>query len=277
MDRPCKATLTGAGFCVRRELPATRAQDVARAVEDALSGLPSDIADDFMKALGAFGKTAGSKLQSGAPGAAKGAAAGAAVGGPWGAAIGAGAGLASAFFNKSKTAPAPAPVIPTAGTVGTPVEPAAAPAAALPTGQGAAATLVSLLQNPTVQQALLSQGLGSSGSEQVLTPSGTSLPRTAVNNLLSQLLANASESLPESEEMLDDAADDFLRDGDGNYLVDPASPDQQAALVLSRLRAPGMSRRAVRDRDGTTSFESAEHDESSEWVSADGAETVEFY
>ena len=52
----------------------------------------------------------------------------------------------------------------------------AAIGAALPTGQPAAATLVGLLQNPAVRQALLSQVLGSSGSQQIPTATGTSLP-----------------------------------------------------------------------------------------------------
>ena len=100
----------------------------------------------------------------------------------------------------------------------------------MPTGQSAAGTLLGLLQNPAIQQALLSQVLGASGTQQVTTPSGASVPRGAINGLLSQLLANATESLPESEGIDEQS---YLLGANGEYLVDPASPEQQAALVLS--------------------------------------------
>ena len=109
-----------------------------------------------------------------------------------------------------------------------------APPPALPTGQGAAATLLGLIQNPSVQHALLSQVLGSSGNEQIPTATGTTLPRGAINILLTHLLANASEALPESESISEQS---YLRDASGNYRVDPASFEQQAALVLAHLEA----------------------------------------
>jgi len=109
----------------------------------------------------------------------------------------------------------------------------------LPTGQGAAATILSLLQNPTVQQALLSQVLGSSGNQQVPTASGTNVPRGAINSLLTQLLGNASEALPESESISEQS---YLQDATGEYLVDPASLDQHAALVLSHLQRRSTAR-----------------------------------
>jgi hypothetical protein len=139
--------------------------------------------------------------------------------------IGAGLGLVSSMAGQPAGGPSP-----TAAAPGTP---------ALPTGQGAAATIVSLLQNPAVQQALLSQVLGSSGKDQVPTASGTSVPRGAINTLLSQLLTNATEGLAESESI---SEQNYLRGQDGEYLIDPASPEQHAALVLSRIRqarAPG--------------------------------------
>jgi hypothetical protein len=113
------------------------------------------------------------------------------------------------------------------------------PPAALPRGQAAAATLVSLLQNPIVQQALMSQVLGADGRQEVPTASGTNLRRGAVNNVLTQLLANASEALPESESISEEA---HLQGEDGEYLIDPASPEQQAALALSRLQSARIGR-----------------------------------
>src|SRR5262249_38588433 len=131
--------------------------------------------------------------------------------------------------------------------------PPVTPSAPLPTGQGAAATLVSLLQNPIVQQALMSQVLGEHGKQQVTTPSGSSVPRGAINSLLAQLLAGASEALPESEAISEQT---YLQE-DGEYLIDPASPEQQAALVLSRLQST---------RQGRLQSNSSEFLEPAEWM-----------
>jgi hypothetical protein len=135
-----------------------------------------------------------------------------------------------------------------------------------------------LIQNPTVQQALLSQVLGSAGGEQVRTGSGATVPRGAINNLLSQLLANASEGLPESESISEQS---YLIGESGEYLVDPASPEQQAALVLSRLqsvrpqRLPYESADFLEVAEWTSEFADSE---SGDWLEADdSAEIVEFY
>lgn len=270
MARLSKVTLQGARSCVRPEFSGMPSDDLETIIEGSISGLPADAVDDFTKALGSFGKTVGSGAQGAAPSIAQGAATGATVGGPWGALIGAGAGLASASLRKKGPRPtAPVPpvgVMPVAA--GTPASPPVT--SALPTGQGAAATVLSLLQDPTVQQALLSQVLGASGSQEVQTASGTSLPRAAINNLLTQLIANSSESLPESDEAFDES---YLQDESGEYLVDPASPEQQAALVLSHLQ---YARSGTR-KDDIEQFADASMTESAEWAGAESAEAVEFY
>lgn len=232
MLRLSPLSLEGLRQCVRPELAVMPAEDLEQIVESAVSAVPQGIAEGFMKQLGSLGKAAVPTLQRAAPGMAQGAATGASVGGPWGALIGAGAGLASSTLSSQKPArpAASAPAVSPSATR-TPETPAAA---ALPTGQPAAATLVGLLQNPAVRQALLSQVLGSSGSQQVPTATGASLPRGAINSLLMQLLANASEGLPESDLISEQT---YLQGESGEYLIDPASPEQQAALVLSHLES----------------------------------------
>lgn len=147
----------------------------------------------------------------------------------------------------------------------------------LPAGQGAAATLLSLIQNPTVQQALLSQVLGSSGNQQVQTATGTNLPRGAINSLLTHLLANASEALPEAESISEQS---YLRDASGNYRVDPASLEQQAALVLSHLEGT-RSRKFRSDFDDFMDggeWEAASEADSEGWHDMDmTSEAVSFY
>ena len=263
MSRLSPLDLAGVRRCVRPEYSGIPSEVLEQVVEQSLSGLPDDTTEDFLKTLGSIGKAVGGTVQKAAPGILQGAVQGASVGGPWGALIGAGAGLASGALSQAGQRSAPTPRPGAAAVM--PATPA------LPTGRGAAATLLSLFQTPAVQQALLSQVLGSAGGQQIHTPTGTSVPRGAINNLLSQLLSNATEELEESESLSEQS---YLQGASGEYLVDPASPEQQAALVLSRLRDAGPA----------PSFESGgfadtvEWLESDEWVECDeGAETMKFY
>lgn len=236
MRRLSSSSVEGLRACVRPDYAGMPDEDLERIVDASTAELPSNVAEDFLQTLGSLGKAAGPLLQRLGPGVAQGAATGATVGGPWGALIGAGAGLASGVLSGQAKSPRPAVAASAVGippAVPGPVGPSAPPG--LPTGQGAAGTLLGLLQNPTIQQALLSQVLGASGAQQVPTPSGTSVPRAAINSLLTQLLANATESLPESESI---AEQSYLQGSDGEYLIDPASLEQQAALVLSKLTRP---------------------------------------
>jgi len=302
MPRLSSVDLVGARQVVKPELSGLPAYGLESIIEQSLTGLPRDATEDFMSTLGSLGKAVGPALQRAAPSIVQGAAQGSAAG-PYGALIGAGLGLVSGLASQSggpsRTPAAPAapvtpaaPVIPaapatpaaaaTAPAPSTPVTPApaAAPATpALPTGQGAAATLLSLLQNPSVQHALLSQVLGSSGGEEVPTASGTSVPRGAINNLLTQLLANATEGLPESESI---SEQNYLRAENGEYLIDPASPEQHAALVLSHVRTARQYGPESEDADFPETAEwmseSSGDQESEEWVeSGESVESVEFY
>jgi hypothetical protein len=272
-------SLKGLRQCVQPEFAGMPAEALEQLVDSSISGMPASIAEDFMKALASLGKAVGPTLQRAAPGIAQGAATGASVGGPWGALIGAGAGLASATLKSQgrpsrPVAPASAVTAPPS-TTGLPQTPAAS---ALPTGQSAAATFLSVLENPIVRQALMSQVLGASGSQQVPTASGTSLPRGAINSLLTQLLANATEGLVESELISEQS---YLQGENDEYLIDPASPEQQAALVLSHLQSG-----AARFQSGSGEFmetvewmlEDLADSESAEWLeSVESIEMVRFY
>lgn len=275
MPRLSQLDLKGVRWSVRPEYAGVPDEDLEQIVDSAISGLSDSAAEDFMKALGSFGKTVGPTLQGAAPSIAQGAATGATVGGPWGALIG--AGLASGVLGgKGKPAapaapPASASVPPPApGTAGTSAPPA------LPTGQGAAATLLGLLGNRTVQQALMSQVLGASGSQQIPTASGTSVPRGEINSLLMQLLANASEGLAESESISEQS---YLQGESGEYLIDPASPEQQAALVLESVRPARFSSDSDEFAEvAEWMIEGLADSESEEWLEfEESTETVRFY
>jgi hypothetical protein len=246
MPRLSPEGLEGLRTCLRPEYGDLPREHLEQVLASSVSDMAPAVAEDFMKSLSSLGKAVAPTLQRAAPSIIQGAASGASVGGPWGALIGAGAGLASSALSSSSPAPAaptgpapaaavppgpaPAPAAPQAAAAA----PAATPAPSLPTGQSAAATLFGLLKNQAVQRALMSQVLGDSGAPQVATAAGTTVPRGAVNNLLMQLLANASESLPEQESAADES---YLQDGSGEYLADPAAFDQRAAVVLSRLQS----------------------------------------
>lgn len=235
--------LDGLRRCLRPEYADLPREHLEQVVAASVGDMSPAVTEDFMKTLSSVGAAVAPALQRAAPSIVQGATSGASVGGPWGALIGAGAGLASSALGGTKPAPsaapraapaqAPRPASPQAAAP--PQSPAPAPPqSSLPTGQSAAATFFGLLKNPAVQQALVSQVFGGSGTPQVTTAAGTTVPRGAVNNLLMQLLANASEGLPEQESAMDES---YLQDASGEYLADPASVDQQAAVVLSQLQS----------------------------------------
>jgi hypothetical protein len=234
--------LDGLRTCLRPEYADLPREHLEQVVASSVGDMSPAVSEDFMKTLSSLGAAVAPTLQRAAPSIVQGATTGASVGGPWGALIGAGAGLASSALGGTKPAPAapraapaqaPGPAAPQMAAP--PQAPAPAPTpSSLPTGQSAAATFFGLLKNPAVQQALVSQVFGGSGTPQVTTAAGTTVPRGAVNNLLMQLLANASEGLPEQESAMDES---YLQDSSGEYLADPASVDQQAAVVLSQLQS----------------------------------------
>jgi len=136
-------------------------------------------------------------------------------------------------------------------------------------------TFFDLLNNPAVKRALVSQVFGASGTPQVATAAGTTVPRGAVNNLLMQLLANASEGLPEQEQAMDES---YLQDASGEYLADPVSFDQRAAVVLSHLQSESaVPLVADRDEFFTTTEWMPDDGEASEEISVEISETVRFY
>ena len=252
MPRRYSSELEALRWSIRPEDADISHEDLQEVVDSTLAELSEGTAEDFMKSLGSIGKAIAPALQRAAPGAVQGAATGASVGGPWGALIGAGVGVASGVVGGQRKPAGTVP--PAASSVAAPPGAGKPAASTLPTGPAAAATLLGLFQNPAVQRALASQVLGVVGSPNVTTASGADVPRAAINGLLAQLIANASESLAESQSIDEQT---YLQDESGEYLVDPASPEQQGALVLARLQP---------DRESEFDSESSESDEAAEWM-----------
>jgi hypothetical protein len=263
-------------------------EEVAALVDPVLTQLPRSTADDFWQSLNSIGRAAAPVLERAAPAMAQGAASGAPLG-PWGALIGAGAGLASSALGPQARPPAapppqpapPPPPRPPTVPVAAPSPPAATPTPVaaptpipLPSGPGAAAAFLSLADNPIIKAAMLSQLAPDAGRPDVTAPSGANLPRGAINNLLMQLLANATEALPEAESITEQ---EYLRGETGEFLIDPASPEQQAALVLAHLQQPRQES-VEAAYDGEAIFGEFAEVDVTEWIDADDlGDAVRFY
>ena len=274
MPSPSSLNLQGLRHCLRPEFADVSREHLEGVVAASMNDLPEAMAENFLKALGSLGKAAAPVLQRAAPAIAQGALSGASVGGPWGALIGAGAGAASSALGGAKRAPAAAPP---AGMA----PPAAA--APLPTGQPAAATLVSLLQNPTVQKALMSQVFGASGH--AASHDGNRRHLAARRD---QRIAHAAarQRLRRPGRIEELSEQSYLQDDSGEYLIDPASSEQQAALVLSHLQGdsvPGFAAQPGELSDTVEWMADAADDwEAEQFSDADDGvgesiETVRFY
>jgi len=281
MPRLSRQDLDALRSSVRPELASLPDEAIEQTIESALTGMSESTAEDFLKALSSIAKEAGPALQRAAPSIAQGAATGATVGGPWGALVGAGAGLASGVLgSRRQAAVQPASAASSSVPAGAPRTAGVSEPLVLPAGQGAAATVLGLLQNPIVKNALTSQAMGASGKQQIPLTAGTSVPRAAINSLLTQLLEKATEGLVESELMSEQS---YLKGENGELLVDPASPEQQAALVLSHISASTTRPRSDTGEsvDGGESIREAEfsaEDLAEGWLASEEiVETVRFY
>ncbi len=149
--------------CVKPSLVGASNERLERIVSESLSALPAATSEDFLSTLGSFGKAGLPALEKAAPSVLQGAAQGGSVGGPYGALIGGGLGLVKGLVQQKAGARAPASPPPALASApaqtptATPATSSAGTPPELPLGQGAAATVVGLLQNPIIQQALLSQ------------------------------------------------------------------------------------------------------------------------
>lgn len=113
-------------------------------------------------------------------------------------------------------------------------------------GQANAAALVSMLMsNPQLQRALQQAVMqGRAGRREVVMEvpgesGGTrsvAIPLGAVMNTVAALASQAMVELNEQTHESDPEVPEYLLGEDGQYIVDPADPDQRAALVLHYMR-----------------------------------------
>lgn len=94
----------------------------------------------------------------------------------------------------------------------------------------AAAGLTGLLSNPGVQQGLMQLLMGSMGRQNVRI-AGESVPTAAIANALEVFAREAAAEYNTLHGASGDAVPRYLMDEYGEFLVDPASPEERAALI----------------------------------------------
>ncbi|MCG8349689.1 MAG: hypothetical protein MI924_18140 [Chloroflexales bacterium] len=212
---------------------------------------PEDV-ENIWRSLKKAGRSVGRTLSQAAPGILQGAVQGASAGtafGPYGTLIGAlgGAALGGATSVQAQRQQRPTPT-PTPGRVTPAVVPPQAPGRVTPAvvpvqrppGAASAATVPSAAQllaalfQPQTLQALMAGAMGQAGASQV-NVAGRPVPIAAFFNLLSTLAGRAAEEYNALGISDSRAVPRYLMDAEGEYLVDPANPDERAAVLLGLL------------------------------------------
>ena len=117
------------------------------------------------------------------------------------------------------------------------------------------ALLSLILGNPQLQQALQRTAvMGSAGPRAVALPvpatwpphrmRSASIPLGAVMNAIAALAGQSMTELNESTSEDDPEVPSYLVDEEGEFLVDPASPDDRAALVAHLFRVSDQAQRS---------------------------------
>ena len=219
--------------------------DLQILLQQVLGGMSPEEVEGFWDTLKDVGKAALGVAKQVAPTLLPmaGGALGTLVGGPVGTAIGSKLGQMGAqlLAPQKPGAPQAAPSAAVApGAIPQPAVAPAPPAAAAPVppgGSSATAQLMALLKNPDLLKSLLGQLLGGAGESTVeVGPGATPIPFVAMMNTLESLAAQAA--IEAADTMGDDQSVEsmgYLQDGTGNFVVDPANPDERAQRVLTLL------------------------------------------
>lgn len=123
--------------------------------------------------------------------------------------------------------------------------PMPAPQPIAPGSLSSAAQLMGTLLTPQMLQALLALLLGQAGQRSVLV-GNTEVPIGAFPNLLSTLANQAAAEYNASTYNAGEDVPRYLMDADGEFVVDPAIPEQRAAVLLEMLgRANAQPARSI--------------------------------
>jgi hypothetical protein len=104
-------------------------------------------------------------------------------------------------------------------------------------GSAAAAQLLQLTQNPDMLKALMALALGSHGRKSIgIGKTGQSVGIGALMSMLSKIASKANE---DADELFRESAETsgYLIDSEGNFLADPAVPEERAEALYNVLSA----------------------------------------
>lgn len=140
-----------------------------------------------------------------------------------------------------------------------------------------------IVTNPRFQQALQSGAvMGPTGSRSVELPvpapaapqqtRSVQIPMGAVMNAVAALAGQSMTELNESTRDDDPEVPSYLVDDQGDFLVDPANPEDRAALVAHWFRVSDEAERCDQLRESSRQLDEAdgELDESEAWASEAG-------
>ncbi|MDN3514153.1 MAG: hypothetical protein NG747_07115 [Candidatus Brocadia sp.] len=191
-------------------------EDIDAMLEDVFAGMSPEEIESFWSTLGNIGKSVGSIAAKAIPVAAP--ILGTALGGPVGGAIG---GAVGKLAGKAL-----------GGTPGKPIggQPSQVPGG----GSPAVSQLMSFLQNPALLQSILGQVLGKAGRSTVpVGQQGASAPFGSFMNALSTLANQAAAEANAGEDS--QGTPSYLLDEQGNFLCDPAVPEERAQVLIEQL------------------------------------------
>jgi len=211
-----------------------RSGAVERWVNDALAQLTPAESESVIGALRDVGRAVTSKEVRQAVGGAlpvAGGIVGTVYGGPAGAAIGGTLGQTAGQIVSGRPA-APRPVSAPAAAPAS-GSPAPGPAPMPQAGSQAAGQLLHLVQDPAVVQSMLGLLMGAQGKTTVpIGQNGTPVTAGALMSLIGTLASRAAEDAEDMTLAMHAAGPAYLRDDEGNYVFDPASPEERAEALL---------------------------------------------
>jgi hypothetical protein len=219
---------------------------------------PEDI-EGFFSDIGNFVKHAGQAAVKVLPSVlpVAGTVVGTAFGGPLGGALGSTLGGALGGALKQGQAPGGAfkPAAALSGLAGGLLSGVAGKA--IPGGNASAIQLLQTLTQPKVMQSIQAMALGQAG-KQAIPVAGKQIPVSAFANLIGTL---ANQVAAEQHAFREgDGSSAYLLDSEGLPVVDPVSPEQRAAALLSLLQQESVQQKLDRSRRRTQSEPLSEAD-----------------
>lgn len=227
-----------------RDLPD---ESVEAIVQSSLGAVDAEALESFFGGLKKVGQTIAQAAPTVLP--IVGAVAGTALGGPVGASVGGTVGrLAGGAISGAASGQRASSILKQAGGTLFSQATSLVPGLGAAGGGGspAAAQLLGVFNRPEILQSLMAMAMGPAGSTHVPVRVGsrgaaavspTNVPVTAIANLIATLANRAITEHDAARPQQDESVPSYLLGEGGEFLVDPAVPEQRAQLVLELLNS----------------------------------------